>query len=608
MLRFSGGTTGPMSLKGVISCLGLQIIALMQPTAGQDSLSIPLPQGTTFEVKKTHIDFSGNRVTAPPPTGSTFFAPPSVFSAPVPSGSGARALGLAGAFTALADDATAASWNPAGLTQLERPEFSFVYRYSEESDKHRSKDRTLRVGDDEFSNHHLNYFSLVYPLQLSFLGRKKNTVVSLNYQEAYDFTQEFRVGTTSPTRQTKRGQDSTTQEETERHAISDTVGEGTPIRTRFDYVLTVRKNTETITSFEQLFTSDLFTQIRFEQDGSIDGVTPAFGLELTPKVAIGASFNIYGNGLSSGSPIRARTLARYKEDPNSRVSFGTNQITTVSWSYEGTATTTGVVNTNRPIRDSGTFEPFSNAYPLTKEQNAFDVEGTFEEVNTYDDLEGYNWTLGLLWTVSRVLSLGATVDLPWTAEAEQTRTVRNTRTMRDVSGRVILEEAFPEVIEHKNVKFRFPLYWSLGSVWRWAPSFYTTLDVSQTAWSDFSFKEAGGKSINPLNGKPHRESKLDDTWSLRAGAEYLMVLSQTEIPLRVGFAWEERPAVNSPDDYYSLSLGSGLSVGKGPGRTIFDIAYVYTWADGINGLVPQESSLHSDVSEHQLFVSMIQHF
>jgi len=42
-------------------------------------------------------------------------------------GTGARALGMGGAFTALADDPTAASWNPAGLAQLERPEILLVY-------------------------------------------------------------------------------------------------------------------------------------------------------------------------------------------------------------------------------------------------------------------------------------------------------------------------------------------------------------------------------------------------------------------------------------------------------------------------------------------------
>lgn len=40
------------------------------------------------------------------------------------SNPGARAMGLAGAFTALADDATAAFANPAGLVQLTRPEVS----------------------------------------------------------------------------------------------------------------------------------------------------------------------------------------------------------------------------------------------------------------------------------------------------------------------------------------------------------------------------------------------------------------------------------------------------------------------------------------------------
>ncbi len=42
-------------------------------------------------------------------------------------GSGARAFGMGGAFLARADDATAASWNPAGLSYLRAPELSFVY-------------------------------------------------------------------------------------------------------------------------------------------------------------------------------------------------------------------------------------------------------------------------------------------------------------------------------------------------------------------------------------------------------------------------------------------------------------------------------------------------
>ncbi len=42
-------------------------------------------------------------------------------------GFGARAMGMGGAFIAVADDATAASWNPAGLAQMTSSEFSLVY-------------------------------------------------------------------------------------------------------------------------------------------------------------------------------------------------------------------------------------------------------------------------------------------------------------------------------------------------------------------------------------------------------------------------------------------------------------------------------------------------
>ena len=42
-------------------------------------------------------------------------------------GVGARALGMGSAFVAIADDATATYWNPAGLTKVKKHSFSAMY-------------------------------------------------------------------------------------------------------------------------------------------------------------------------------------------------------------------------------------------------------------------------------------------------------------------------------------------------------------------------------------------------------------------------------------------------------------------------------------------------
>ncbi|GBC59647.1 hypothetical protein DENIS_0586 [Desulfonema ishimotonii] len=104
-----------------------------------------------------------------------------------PVGSGARALGMGGAFIAVADDATAASWNPGGLTQLKKPECSVVF-----SGLHRKEDISFGTnpegdGMQSVSEEDLNYLSVTYPFEA--WGR--NMVVSLAYQHLYDFYREW---------------------------------------------------------------------------------------------------------------------------------------------------------------------------------------------------------------------------------------------------------------------------------------------------------------------------------------------------------------------------------------------------------------------------------
>lgn len=114
-------------------------------------------------------------------------APPDVKSVPLPTGSGARALGQGGAFIAVADDATAASWNPAGLIQLEKPEASIVGSFlATDQDFSVGPDAQqagILIGDEDVSRWDVNFLSVAYPFR--FL--KKNFVAALNYHQIYDF-------------------------------------------------------------------------------------------------------------------------------------------------------------------------------------------------------------------------------------------------------------------------------------------------------------------------------------------------------------------------------------------------------------------------------------
>ncbi|MBL0226584.1 MAG: outer membrane protein transport protein [Geobacteraceae bacterium] len=107
-----------------------------------------------------------------------------------PVGSGARATGMGGAFIAVADDATAASWNPAGLIHLEKPEVSFVYSYSNRGQSYNSSTHPELEGTTHETNlNDINFASLAVP----FVLLDHNMVVSINYQRLYDMNKKSSI-------------------------------------------------------------------------------------------------------------------------------------------------------------------------------------------------------------------------------------------------------------------------------------------------------------------------------------------------------------------------------------------------------------------------------
>ena len=166
--------------------------------------------------------------------------PPSLnfATSPSPVGSGARAAGIGFAFIAVADDATAASHNPGGLIQLERPEVSIVGSYlRSQGTQDVTRPQTV-VEDQTLDSLNLNYLSAVYPFQLW----QRNVVVSLNLQRLFDLQGD------------------------------------TDVASRF-------------------LTLEGIQRVSAQQDGALYTLSPAVAVQLTPTFSVGAAFNLWSNVL-----------------------------------------------------------------------------------------------------------------------------------------------------------------------------------------------------------------------------------------------------------------------------------------------------------------------
>lgn len=165
-----------------------------------------------------------------------------ISSSPNPVGSGARALGMGGAFIGVADDATAASWNPAGLIQLETPEVSIVGAYNKRTENTTYKAFPEASGPQSINTYEINYLSAAYP----FTALNRNMIVSLNFQHLYDFNKKVNFGYTS----------------------SDTTGPP----------LSLKNN------------------IHFDQEGAFKSFSPAFAFQITPFLSLGVTLNLWDCG------------------------------------------------------------------------------------------------------------------------------------------------------------------------------------------------------------------------------------------------------------------------------------------------------------------------
>ncbi len=110
-------------------------------------------------------------------------------------GTGGRAVGTGGAFIAVADDATAVSFNPAGLAQLLRPEFSLVGESLKRDQRFRNfrfEDPVNPVSYEDASLLDRRTSPLFFSAAAPYKRGGRNTVVQFSYQRLIDLNFDSR--------------------------------------------------------------------------------------------------------------------------------------------------------------------------------------------------------------------------------------------------------------------------------------------------------------------------------------------------------------------------------------------------------------------------------
>jgi len=256
---------------------------------------------------------------------------------------GARSLGLGGAFLGLADDATAAYANPAGLTALSKPEVSFEFRQQDFTTTFADRGHAfaaatgdgvdtingIELGEVSGSTSGPSFLSFVYPL--------KNFSVSVYRHELANFDTAFQTsGFFFDTASGAEFRRFPIMADLDLEIINTGVAAGVRLSDSFSVGLGISRHEFELNSLTQRFDLIPFftspanfaasNQINFqEQNGSDDDVTFNFGFlwEIVEnKVSLGGVYregpgfqfntrNVFGPASSNPGFVSAEQLADF---------------------------------------------------------------------------------------------------------------------------------------------------------------------------------------------------------------------------------------------------------------------------------------------------------
>ena len=122
----------------------------------------------------------------------------------------------------------------------------------------------------------------------------------------------------------------------------------------------------------------------------------------------------------------------------------------------------------------------------------------------------------------------------------------------------------------------------------------------------FSDCHSKNKDLTPnyALGGVSTDRKIDDTYGVRCGTEYLIFGKKVIIPVRGGIFYDPRPSLDDPTDVYGFSVGSGITFK----RFSIDGAYQFRWANDVDGEDFGLSGTDFDLNDHMFLASVIVYF
>jgi len=403
-----------------------------------------------------------------------------VASSPHPLGSGARAIAMGCAYISIADDATAASWNPGGLIRVKDREFSIVWNYIHRKETNHVYDFPESSNVYRLSEEYLNYMSLTYPFMLW----KRNMVISLNYQHLYDFSRSWNF----------------------------------PLN---------------ISGYTNMGYVDLHSNVIYSQDGGLSAIGLAYCIQFIKSFSMGITLNIWDHHMSQN---------KWEE------------------SYDVNSTI------------------FLNGIHFTQDH--------YHAIHRYT-FEGYNVNAGILWMPDDYFTLGIVFKSPFKAKIQH-------------------EVQTNDFIANTDETLQMPMSFGFGLSYRFSDHFTLAADFYRTEWQHFVFEDSDGSKTSPITGEKIDNAEINPTHQSRIGAEYLISNKHSAwtFPLKAGLFYDPSPARGNSDDFYGISLGSGIS-GEG---FEFDFAYQFRKGNSVShSLVQGFDHFSQDVREHNFFFSFVFH-